>query len=247
MEGPLVVAFGEPPAAHAARPSRLEEVAEAVRRLGLLGSSPTLVVVGGAGGLDADGLEALRPLFARGLAPVAQALGAAVVDGGTDSGVMRLMGQARAATGGTFPLVGVAPARLVAPPDDPAAAEDTVRLEPHHTHFVLVPGAAWGDESPWLAAVATALAGGAPSVTVLVNGGEIAWKDVAENVRRGRPVLAVDGTGGTADVLAGAVRGQPTEPRAAALAASGSMRVVERHGGPAALAAEVEHALARGG
>jgi hypothetical protein len=76
-------------------------------------------------------------------------------------------------------------------------------LQPHHTHFLLVPGDRWGDESPWIARVATLLAGEAPSVTVLVNGGEISRQDVAHSLAAGRPVLVVSGTGRLADELAG--------------------------------------------
>ena len=65
---------------------------------------------------DAD-MARLRPLFVETLAPLAEALGAFVVDGGTDAGVMRLMGQAHAETGATFPLIGVAVTGMVALPD----------------------------------------------------------------------------------------------------------------------------------
>lgn len=34
-----------------------------------------------------------------------------------------------------------------------------------------------GDAAPWISRAATCLAGSAPSVTVLVNGGDIAYKD----------------------------------------------------------------------
>jgi hypothetical protein len=40
--------------------------------------------------------------------------------------------------------------------------------------LVLVPGLDWGDEARWLVRLASALADGAPSVTVLVNGGDVA-------------------------------------------------------------------------
>src|SRR5206468_11337979 len=65
----------------------------------------------------------------------------------------------------SFPLIGVAPAGAVALPrsSDPHPAPEAVPLEPHHSHFLLVPGERWGDESPWLAAVVAALAGDRPS------------------------------------------------------------------------------------
>jgi hypothetical protein len=92
---------------------------------------------------------------------------------------------------------------------------------------VLVSGAAWGDEAPWIARVSTELAGGWPSVTVLVNGGRISYKDVACSLHVARPVLTVAGSGRTADQLARAVRGVgPADERAIRLAASGLVEVV---------------------
>jgi len=161
---------------------------------------PVLVLIGGAGRLDPATAARLEPLFAD-LAAAAQAHGWVVVDGGTDAGIMRLMGRARAAQGATFPLVGVAPAAKVRLPDhqaDPDAAEP----EPHHTHLVLTPGRAWGDEAPYLARVATMLAQGAPTVAVLINGGSASRRDVEAQRAEGRRVLAVAGTGRLADALA---------------------------------------------
>jgi hypothetical protein len=148
------------------------------------------------------------------------------VDGGTDAGVMQMMGQARAETAATFPLIGVTPAGKVALPDRIPSSKVTA-LEPHHTHFVLVPGSNWGDESPWLARVASVLANGAPSVTVLVNGGENAWTDVSENLKANRPLLVIAGSGRLADTLAAALRGEATDERARELVASGLAQAID--------------------
>lgn len=190
---------------------REEELPAALAALGLGAPRPVLVVVGGAGSLAGAELDALVPC-AEALVGAAAAAGAALVDGGTDAGVMRLAGRARAALGATLPLVGVVVRALVG---------NEARLEPRHTHFVLVPGTSWGDEAPWVARVATALAGTRPSLTVLLHGGEIAWADAAESVAAGRMVLAVAGSGGTADALAAAARGAADDPRAVALVRSG--------------------------
>jgi hypothetical protein len=92
---------------------------------------------------------------------------------------------------------------------------------------MLVPGAEFGDEAPWIARVATELAGGWPSVTVLVNGGEIAYPDMECSLHAGRPVLAIAGSGRTADQVASAARGGPADERAVRLAASGLVEVVD--------------------
>ena len=94
-------------------------------------------------------------------------------------------------------------------------------LEANHTHFVVVPGENWGDETPWIARTATVLAGAAPSITVLINGGQIAYSDVQRSVEAGRPVFVVAGSGRTADVFVGALAGAPADERAAALVGVG--------------------------
>ncbi|MBB5956790.1 hypothetical protein FHS29_003383 [Saccharothrix tamanrassetensis] len=169
---------------------------------------PVLVLVGGADGM-ADGHFERFALVLRELVPVLDALDAVVVDGGTDSGVMRAIGRARAACGGRFPLIGVVPGGVSA------------TFEPNHTETVLVPGDRWGAEAPWLAEVAATVAGTRPSVTVLANGGQIAFEEAALSLARERPLVVVRGTGRTADAIADAV-----EPRAARISASPLTAVV---------------------
>ena len=203
-----------------------DELRAALDGLGLCPPRPTLVVVGGAAGLEEARMEGLRPVFAVGIAPVIQKHGAVGVDGGTHFGVMRMFGEARAATQATFPLVGVVAAGPVKLRRELAFAHVETALEPNHTHFVVVPGEQWGDEAPWIAHAATNLAATARSVTVLVNGGEIAYSDVEQSVDAGRPVLVISGSGGTAEVLAAAVAGASADERAAALVESGLIRSV---------------------
>ena len=205
------------------RAESFDELPAAARELGLE-EQIVVVLVGGAGAASAEQLELVRPVFEEVLAPLAQGLGAIVIDGGTDAGVMELMGTARARGGHAFPLVGVvveAMAKVAA-----NGNTDGAELEPHHTQFVFVPGARWGDEAPWLARLATVVSGSKRSVTVLVNGGEIAWEDVRHSVEAGRPVVVLDGSGRTADTLAAAARGAPSGIRANSLVASGLVLAV---------------------
>lgn len=200
--------------------------------IGLLGSRPVMVVIGGASQLSQRDAERLRSLFLHILAPLAEAVGAYVVDGGTDAGVMQMMGNARFQIGARFPLIGVVPGGMAILPDRPLQADqlasDAVTLEPHHTHFVLIPGSDWGDESPWIAEVASRLAGDAPSVSVLINGGEITWRDASESVDAGRSILVIAGSGRTANVLATAVRGGGVmDDRAKELVASGLLLAID--------------------
>lgn len=168
-------------------------------------------------------LDRVEPLFREVLAPFAEQRGAIVIDGGTDSGVMQLIGRVRGSS--SFPLVGVVAAELAA--ESPNSESDAAPLEPNHSHFLFVPGTQWGDESPWLARFATVVANGRPSATVLVNGGDVTLSDAEQSVGAGRRVIAVSGSGGTADALAAAARGDATDRRVRNLAASGIVQAVD--------------------
>jgi hypothetical protein len=173
-------------------------------------SHPVLVCVGGAAGVAEHEAAALADLLTDHVIPFVDKMSVTIVDGGTDSGVMHLIGQARAAINGSFQLVGVAAAGTVQVPD---AAEprsnDAAEIEPHHTHIVLVPGDSWGDETPWLSAVAATIAADMPSATLVINGGAITLDDALASVRARRPVIVLAGSGRAADEIAGAKAGHP--------------------------------------
>ena len=215
---------GDRPGPRVARVAQAADLPGALKTLGIGMPRPVLVLVGGADGMTADQQAAVTEAIER-LAPALGRWGAAVVDGGTDSGVMQVMGQARAATGGSFPLIGVAAECTVALPGT-FPADGTARLEPHHTHVILVPGDTWGDESPWLSSIATALAGREPSLTLVVNGGQLTYDDIGHSLQAGRPVIVLAGTGRAADAIAAAAGGQPGDPRAAQVAVSPEARIV---------------------
>ena len=227
---------------------RVDAVAElptALDRLGISQGRPVLVLVGGAAGMDETHLQLVDEVLRSAVIPVVDGRGGAVVDGGTDAGIMRITGRARSASGAGFPLVGVAAEGTVAAPGGAQPkAGDTAELEPHHTHMILVPGSSWGDESPWLAAVASAIAGEEPSATLVVNGGEITYADVEQSLAGGRPVLVLAGTGRTADAVAAAVAGEIADPRAVRMAASPLTRVVDV-GDPEVLARTLQSVLRR--
>ena len=203
-----------------------------------LSSGQVLVLVGGAGGLEADEEARLSDLVRDYVVPVIERIGAMVVDGGTDSGIMRAIGRARSDADAHFPLIGVASAGTVRSPGDGGEAD----VDPHHTHIVLVPGHDWGDESPWLSEVASALTTGHRSATLLVNGGEIAYADVHHSLRKGRPVIVLAGSGRTADTIASARRDPSADERAARIVASPLVRIVSVDD-PKALAEVLSDAL----
>ncbi|MBD2508554.1 hypothetical protein H6G91_14915 [Nostoc muscorum FACHB-395] len=226
MKNPLKLTFDRGQTALAIRVDRQAELPDALEQIGLGGSRSILVVVGGASKISEADFLRIKRLFTEVLAPIAESLGAYVVDGGTDAGVMQLMGEARSQIGAKFALIGVTPENKVALPDQQEPGSDLTPLEPNHTHFVLVPGDNWGDESPWISDVATMLANNAPSVTVLLNGGEITFDDAFYSVNTGRLVVVIAGSGRTADILADALRGEGTDERAKKLAKSGILQYV---------------------
>jgi hypothetical protein len=209
------------------RVDAIAELPTALDRLGISRGRPVLALVGGAAGMDQTHLELVDEVLRSAVIPVLEGCRGAVVDGGTDAGIMRIIGRARSASGAGFPLVGVAAEGTVAAPDSAQPnGGDTAQLEPHHTHVILVPGNSWGDESPWLAAVASAIGGEEPSATLVVNGGEITYSDVEQSLVGGRPVLVLAGTGRTADAVAAAAAGERTDPRAVRIAAWPLTRIV---------------------
>jgi SLOG in TRPM, prokaryote len=215
---------GDRPGPRVAQVAQAADLPGALKTLGIGMPRPVLVLVGGAGGMTADQQTAMAEAMKQ-LVPALDRWGAAVVDGGTDSGVMQVMGQARDATGVSFPLIGVA-AECTVTPSGTSPTGGTAQLEPHHTHVILVPGDSWGDESPWLSSVATALAGRQPSLTLVVNGGQLTYDDIGHSLLAGRPVIVLEGTGRTADAIAAAAGGQPGDPKAAQVAASREARIV---------------------
>jgi hypothetical protein len=142
------------------------------------------------------------------IADAAQDRRALVLSGGTDMGVMASIGQIRAQCQYDFPLVGITVEALVTWPKGPRSThflwwgQKRGSLEPHYSHFILAPGSQFGDESPWIVEAATCLSQRHRSVTILLNGGNIARLDIDLSLRMGRPVIALAGTGRYADEIA---------------------------------------------
>jgi SLOG in TRPM, prokaryote len=193
---------------------------------GIGGPRPVLVCIGGASRMSKEIATTLGVAFQDLVAPALDRWSATVVDGGTDAGLMRMVGRARAGAGCSFPLVGVAAIGTVELPDTPRP-EDGAPLEPNHTHVVLVPGDSWGDETPWLSAVAGAIARDQRSVTLMVNGGAIALNDAEESLAAGRPLIVLAGSGRSADEIVKARAGDEAGEQARVVAASPLTSIVD--------------------
>jgi len=204
--------------------TRQEETPQAIEALKLPAPRPVIVWIGGAGSMQTRFGEPVSKI-ARIVAQIAQEARAIMIDGATASGVMAVVGEVYFQGGYEFPLVGVVAKQLVSWSNVPQKPRtDLMRkirlavtsmlvgsagipwpLDPHHTHFFLVPGNWWGVESAWISHIATQLAGDCPSITVLSNGrpgGGICTQDVEYSLGANRPVLVMQGTGGWADELA---------------------------------------------
>ncbi|HXQ33403.1 MAG TPA: hypothetical protein VN843_05225, partial [Anaerolineales bacterium] len=129
------------------------------------------------------------------VAKLAEETQSVVVDGGTQAGIMTEIGNQRQRNNFSFPLIGVVFDDLV------VKEEPSSILEPNHTHFFLIPGDDWGDESSWISKIATAIAGNKKSITILVNGGNISRTDVEYSLLENRPVFIMRGTGRLADEI----------------------------------------------
>ena len=209
------------------RVTSTSDLAEALRSHDVLVERPVLACVGGAGGLSEQDRAALTELLRVHLIPAVDGLGATVVDGGTDAGIMSAIGRVRATSGSSFQLIGVAAAGTVNVPDSAdQSSADAADIEPNHTHIVLVPGDAWGDETPWLSAVARSIAGEKPSATLFVNGGSISMDDALASLEAHRPVIVLGGSGRAADEIAGARSGAPASDAATQISASPLTTVV---------------------
>lgn len=184
----------------------LEPVAEALE---LQDYRSTILILGGAMETTSPEMQATRGLIEQGLIPYVQNNKLAVIDGGTDAGVMRLMGQSRRKRQATFPLIGVAPVNLVKYPgyENP----DGYDLESGHSHFILTPDGEWGDETDTMVQFTSVLTnkGKMPGVVLVINGGAIVRQEVyrlAVTERLRFPVLVLEGSGRFADTLAQAYK-----------------------------------------
>jgi len=245
MKNSCTLTFNNNLTAHIVQVHSPTALTAALHQLGLDQPRPTLALVGGASKISESDKNDLRRIFLEVIAPLAEQLGVVVVDGGTDAGIMQFIGQARTRICGTFPLIGVAAIGTVMLPGVKSMNADAAMLEPNHTHFVLVPGCNWGDESPWLSEIGSHLAKGLPSVTIVVNGGEITWQDVAQSVKAKRPAIVLAGSGRTADKLAAALQGEVTDERATDLVASGLLHAIDVSKDAAALAHLIGQMLSR--
>lgn len=184
---------------------------QAITELKLKESFPVIVLIGG--NVKEEYAEITQKAV-RTIAKIAEEQKALVICGATNLGVMSLIGQVRIEKQYAFPLLGITVGSLVTWPGGPRSGrflwwgKQRWQLASGYSHIILTPGKDFGDESPWIAEAATLLSAGKRSVTVLMNGGSVARKDIDLSLKNNRPVVALAGTGRLADELAN----QPQKP-----------------------------------
>ena len=175
-----------------------------VKALGISAPKAVILIIGGADSIDSKLMPKLTQLFGRGIARAALEAEAVIIDGGTQAGVMSLMGEGVAARGYKSTLIGVAPAGKVTYPG--SAVTEGISLEPNHSHFVLVEGSDWGNETTMLFSLLSHLTirdeSKVPAVAILTGGGNVSKEEVLRSVRQGLPLIIVEGSGGLADAIA---------------------------------------------
>ncbi len=173
---------------------------QALAALDLPPYQAAILVHGGAANMEPDLIDAVRHFMITGLAPLAEKQRILIIDGGTQSGSARALGDARQTINGTFPLVGVVPFRYVLYPGGPPFNPERIPLNPAHTHFIFVDGEEFGAESGLMVGLLRAT--GKPGLALIVNGGDIVLNEVRAHAVMRNTLVVVNGSGRIADKLA---------------------------------------------
>jgi len=201
-----------------------------------------ITVTGGAQDFQLTHLQQIA--FDRGLVSAAQSAKAWIFTAGSDTGVMRLVGNALAKYNVDLPVVGVFPWGVVNEREQLANASssssvtaykptppsiDGAPLNPHHSHFIFVDDGkrgrqAWGSEIQMRSALEAAIskAKGIPIVQLVVQGGPGTLATVESTALAGKPIVVLADTGGAATALHAFCNGgiDAVEPRFQNLEAS---------------------------
>jgi len=180
--------------AKAAYVSSNDDINNAIEGLQIPHPKTVIVLVGGAGGISWFDKVAMRKSVGI-VARLANETDSVVIDGGTQAGIMTEIGRQRKHNKFSFQLIGVVFDSLLMQ-EEPKSV-----LDPNHTHFFLIPGKEWGDESVWISKIASKIAGNKKSITILVNGGKISRTDVEYSLLENRPAFIMRGTGRLADEI----------------------------------------------
>lgn len=203
-----------------------------------------LILNGGTARLEPELERRLVRALQEGLARVVAEERLTVVTGGTEAGIFQSFGAGLGRWGRTAPCIGVAVAALAT---WPGKSTGEAPLEPHHSHFVLVEGERWGDETETMYGLAAELGQHCPSVAVFAGGGEISIREMQMSVAQGRTMILLAGSGRATDQVLAARSGQAVDdPRLVEVARQGEIVRFDLDEPPAALCALVLRVLGWG-
>ena len=180
------------PSGHTARALDVSPVASAeeILRCLSLGPAQALLIVNGGTANNASASQSrVEELLRQGLARLAAEQRVIAITGGTDVRLFASFAEGLSRWGNRVACLGVAVDPLVTWPGRPPSANpssancEPAPLEPHHTHFALVDGRDWGDETPTMYALAAALSRTCPSVAVFAGGARSRWRELANAAR----------------------------------------------------------------
>ena len=223
------------PALFVNRAARPQQIVDA---LALPTPRGLLILNGGTARLEPERERRLAQTLQEGLACVVGQERLTVITGGTDAGIFQVFGAGLGRWGRTAPCIGVSVAALVTWPGKPTG---DAPLEPHHSHFVLVEGEHWGDETETMYGLAAELGRQCPSVVIFAGGGEITIHEMQMSVALGWPLVLLAGSGRATDQVLAARSGLAVDdPRLVEIARQGNIFPFDLSEPPAAL-----HALLR--
>lgn len=175
-------------------------IAGVIEELDIDGSPPVLLVLGGAERLGKTVAREFERTLRLGVAPLLADMRGIVITGGTDSGVMRSVGEVFGELGGSCRLLGVAPqGKIVREPTSNERKQDRVRPAPNHDDIVLAQGDDWGCELDALVDLTERLSEHSSVLVLIVGGGDHTADELRRVRERGWPVLILTGSGGRAD------------------------------------------------
>lgn len=219
--------------AKAIRSKPNEHAAFLLRTLGFKPPQPILFISGGASGMS-DYDKKQTELMMEAVALFAEKNHITLIDGGTESGIMKMCGDIRIRHKYTFPLLGVTPRGLVSYPDHPNP-QAQAELEDGHTHFVLIEGDEWGAESEMIINLTMTMSGlgttgRKTAMGILINGGKIAMQEIylaTTHNQHKLPIIVLDGSGRAADEVSTAFRtGRTTQTILRAILRGGDIQLV---------------------
>ena len=189
-----------------------------------------LSITGGTGKFPAELEQQTRIIIESAIVPLAYEYNLMVIDGGTNAGVIQIIGDAVEKARSIYPqvigseapseftsrppLVGFAPRPKVLAPSIEQIEENSVSLDQNHTYFILISDVEdWGGEVEYMFSFIEylVLEQNIPALQIIFNGGRITIKEVHYAVLQHRPVLLLEGSMRAVEVIAAVLDGASRE------------------------------------